>query len=114
MYIAVHGEEGACIPMRHRLSLIPLVLLGLFIAACSGSSSQSSLPASTSTPTPLESGVRVLLVPASGTGTPAQAALNSARKTLALRLAAFGLQNASVVELTSGSQSSLQVEVPHF
>jgi preprotein translocase subunit SecD len=98
--------------MRLRLSLLPLVLLGLFIAACSGSSSQSSHPGSTSTPTPLKSGVRVLLVPTSGTST--QADLSSARKTLSLRLAAFGFNNASVVELTSGSQPALQVEVPHF
>src|SRR5215467_1917715 len=100
--------------MRHRLSLLLLVLLGLFIAACSGSSSQSNLSASTSTPTPLKSGVRVLLVPASGTGTPTQAALSSARETLSLRLAAFGLKNASVRELTFDGQPALQVEVPHF
>jgi preprotein translocase subunit SecD len=57
--------------------------------------------------------VRVLLVPAPGTGTPTQADLSSARKTLSLRLAAFGLKNANVVELTSGNQPDLQVEVPH-
>src|SRR5215471_6241273 len=111
--MAVASEEGACIPMRHRLSLLSLVLLGVLIAACSGSSSQTSHPASTPTSTPLLSGVRVLLVPAPGTGTPTQAALRSAGKTLSLRLAAFGLKNASVVELTSGNQPALQVEVPH-
>jgi preprotein translocase subunit SecD len=56
----------------------------------------------------------VLLVLAPGTGTPTQAALSSAGKTLSLRLAAFGLKNANVVELTSGNQPALQVEVPHF
>lgn len=100
--------------MRHSISLLPLLLLGLLAAACSGLSSQPSLTGSTSTPTTLMSGLRVLLVPASGTGTPTEVALSGARMTLSLRLAAFGLKNASVQELTSGSQPALQVEVPHF
>jgi preprotein translocase subunit SecD len=91
-----------------------LALFGLLIAACSGSSSQASQPGSTPISTPLKSGVRLLLVPAPGTSTPTQAALSGARKTLSLRLAAFGLKNASVVVLTSGSQPAVQVEVPHF
>ncbi len=100
--------------MRHSISLLPLLLLGLLAVACSGSSSQPSLTGSTSTPTTLMSGLRVLLVPASGTGTPTQAALSGDRTTLSRRLAAFGLKNASVQELTSGRQPALQVEVPHF
>ncbi len=62
----------------------------------------------------LTSGVRVLLVPATGTGTPTPAALSATQMLLSERLAAFGLKNASVQELTSGSQPTLQVEVPHF
>jgi preprotein translocase subunit SecD len=56
----------------------------------------------------------VLLVPATGTGTPTPAALSATQVLLSERLAAFGLQNASVQVLTSGSQPTLQVEVPHF
>jgi len=62
----------------------------------------------------LTSGVRVLLVPATGTDTPTPAALNATQMLLSERLAAFGLKNVSVQELTSGSQPTLQVEVPHF
>lgn len=64
------------------------------------------------TPHPLTSGLRVLLVPATGTPTPA--ALSATQALLSQRLAAFGLTNASVQELTTGSQPTLQVEVPHF
>ena len=62
----------------------------------------------------LRSGLRVLLVPAAGTGTPTPAALSGTQVLLSERLAAFGLKNASVQELTYGSQPTLQVEVPHF
>lgn len=56
----------------------------------------------------------MLLVPATGTGTPTPAALSATQVLLSERLAAFGLKNASVQELTSGSQPTLQIEVPHF
>lgn len=56
----------------------------------------------------------MLLVPAAGTGTPTPAALDATQALLSERLVTFGLQNASVQELTSGSQPTLQVEVPHF
>ncbi len=56
----------------------------------------------------------MLLVPATGTGTPTPAALSATQVLLSERLVAFGLKNASVQELTSGSQPTFQVEVPHF
>ncbi len=89
--------------MRHNIPLLLLFLLGLFATAC------SSL-----TPPTLKSGLRVLLVPATSTGTPTPAALRVTEAILSERLAAFGFKNASVHELTSGSQPTLQVEVPHF
>jgi len=89
--------------MRHNIPLLLLFLLGLFATACSGL-----------TPPTLKSGLRVLLVPATSTGTPTPAALRVTEAILSERLAAFGFKNASVHELTSGSQPTLQVEVPHF
>ena len=100
--------------MRHNIPFLLVFLLCLLATACAGASSQASLTGPTPTPPPLRSGLRVLLVPASGSGTPTQEALSATRTTLALRLAAFGLKNASVRELTSGNQPALQVEVPHF
>src|SRR5205807_9176217 len=64
------------------------------------------------TPHPLKSGLRVLLV--SATGTPTPSTLSTTQALLSQRLAAFGLTNASVQELTTGNQLRLQVEVPHF
>ena len=92
--------------MRRSLSLLPLVLLGFLIAACSGTSSQASHPGST--PTPLKSGVRVLVVPAPGTGTPTQAALSSARKTLARH--AFAVNQ--VMELLLCATARYRVALP--
>jgi preprotein translocase subunit SecD len=40
--------------------------------------------------------------------------MSATQVVLSERLAAFGLKNASVKVLTSGSQPTLQVEVPHF
>ena len=56
----------------------------------------------------------MLLVPATGTGTPTSEALNATQQLLSERLAAFGIENANVQVLTSGNQPTLQVEVPHF
>ena len=100
--------------MRHNIPFFLVFLLCLLATACAGASSQSSLAGPTPTPPPLRSGLHVVLVPANGSGTPTQEALSATRTTLALRLAAFGLKNASVHELTSGNQPALQVEVPHF
>jgi tRNA A-37 threonylcarbamoyl transferase component Bud32 len=61
---------------------------------------------------PPKNGLRVLLVPATGTPTPA--ALSATQALLSQRLADFGLTNASVQELTTGNQPTLQVKVPHF
>ena len=79
----------------------------IFVALSVGSFTRLGRPG-------LTSGLRVLLVPATGTGTPTPAALSATQMLLSERLAAFGLKNASVQELTSGSQPTLQVEVPHF
>lgn len=89
--------------------LVVLTCIGstIFVAVSLGSFAGLARPG-------LRSGLRVLLVPATGTGTPTPAALGATQVLLSERLAAFGLQNASVQELTSGSQPTLQVEVPHF
>ena len=94
--------------MRHSIPLLLLFLLGLLATACSGHT------VAPPTPPTLMSGLRVLLVPATGTGTPIHAALDATQAMLSERLAAFGLKQVSVHELTSGSQPTLQVEVPHF
>ncbi len=89
--------------------LVALTCIGstIFVAVSVGSFAKVARPG-------LRSGLRVLLVPATGTGTPTPAALGTTQVLLSERLAAFGLQHASVQELTSGSQPTLQVEVPHF
>src|SRR5260370_31298811 len=89
--------------------LVALTCIGstIFVAVSVGSFAKVARPS-------LSSGLRVLLVPATGTGTPTPAALGTTQVLLSERLAAFGLQHASVQELTSGSQPTLQVEVPHF
>jgi preprotein translocase subunit SecD len=100
--------------MRYRFFLLFLLLLGLLTTACSSPFSQPGTTPIASNPAPITSGIRVLLLPATGAGTPTQATLNDAQTTLTHRLAAFGFGNATVHELTSGGQLALQVEVPHF
>ena len=100
--------------MRYRFFLLFLLLLGLLTTACSSPFSQPATTPIASTPAPITSGIRVLLLPATGAGTPTQATLNDAQATLTHRLTAFGFGNAIVQERTSGSQTALQIEVPHF
>lgn len=89
--------------------IVALSCLGsiLFVALRSGSFASLVRPG-------LRSGLRVLLVPATGTDTPTPAAMSATQVLLSERLVAFGLENANVQVLTSGSQPALQVEVPHF
>lgn len=94
--------------MRHTIPLLLLFFLGLLFTACSGS------PGASPTPLALKSGMRVLLVPATGAGTPSQADLDATRTLLSQRLRAFGLKQMSVDEVTSGNRPALQVAVPHF
>jgi preprotein translocase subunit SecD len=98
--------------MRYRISLLPLFLLGLLTLACATGPSQTVTPPST--PAPLASGIRVLLLPEPGTGTPSPAALRTAQEILAHRLADFGFKNANVREITAGGQPALQIEVPRI
>lgn len=99
---------------RRRLWITLAVLGGIVALSCVGSTIFVVLNIARLASPGLRSGLRVLLVPATGTGTPTPAALSATQVLLSERLVAFGLKNASVQELTSGSQPTLQVEVPHF
>lgn len=107
--------------MWQKYLFLPLLLLSLVLAACSGSSVQTVATKHTPAPTPqgtpsptANTTISVTLAPKPNQASFSAAQLEAAGTMLAARLTAFGFTGVQVSQTTVNDQPALQITVPHF